>query len=236
MSSNYYRYNRSVKPHHYKFIVIIAVSLVIIAIIFVLLLLDMRRGKTTTVVGPQRTVGQVLGNSIDKLVVDEKLFTMELPGHWKLLTKTNNVHENSITWIATKKGEDSRSLTLYIDKVPESRRAINKLLPVKASGNKLLYGDISENCASFTGGGTFNTGQAVSKPETTAKWQGIDFICNLPRVVDNETGTGSADGLNAVYVTGPTGGRHRYFFVYTDRNIQPKNGVLLDAIDSFRAK
>ena len=236
MSSRIYRYDRSVKPHHYKFIVIIIVAIIIILGIVAAVYFDMKNSGSKTVKGPGNTVGQVLGNSIDRLIVDEDLFTMELPGHWKELSRTKTVNENSIKWIATKPGDDNRSLTLYIDLVPPNRTAINRLLPVKAEGQKLIYGEISENCASYTGGGTFDNSKAIHKEETPAKWQGVDFICNLPRVVDNETGTGSTDGLNTVFVTGPKGGRHRYFFVYTDRNVQPKGGVLLDAIDSFRAK
>lgn len=236
MSSKVYRYDRTVKPHHYKFIVIFIIALLVMVVIGIVVFIDMRNSESKTVSGPSNTVNQVLGDSIDRLIVDEELFTMELPGHWKEHARVKNKVENSIKWIATKAGEDNRYITLYIDSVPADRTAVNRLLPVKAEGQKLIYGEISENCASFTGGGTFNTNDAVKKTVTPAKWQGVDFLCNLPRVVDNETGTGSTDGLNSVYVTGPKGGRHSYFFVYTDRNIQPKGGVLLDAIESFRAK
>ncbi len=236
MSSRIYRYNKIKKPHHYKVLAVVGVTFVLLGIVGALVLLDIRKNQSDTVAGPGKIVGQVLSDSVQRLTIDQPTYTMELPGSWKELKRVNNDVENSVSWISTTKGDDNRWITLYVDRTPPNI-AVNKLLPVRVEGNRLIYGNISDNCAGFTKDGTFNAGQAVKLPPTMAKWQGIDFLCNLPRVVDNETGTGTqGDGLNTTFVTGPKSGKHRYFFVYTDRNIQAKNNVFLDAVDSFRAK
>lgn len=237
MNSRIYRYDRVKKPHHYKVLGIFLAIFIVMAIIGGFIFADIKRSSGPEVVeGPGKSVSQVLSDSIQKLTIDESTFYMELPGDWKEITRVNNKVENSISWRSTKKGEENRILTLYIDLAPPNK-PLNRLLPVKAEGGRMIItGDISENCASFTGGGTFDVSKAIHLPPSPAKWQKVDFLCNLPRVTDNEVGTGSTDGLNTTFVTGKIKGKHNYFFVYADRNIQAKNGILIDAIESFKAK
>jgi hypothetical protein len=236
MNSRIYRYDRVKKKHHYKVLGVFLAVFVVMGILGGLVFADIRNSSSQTIEGPGKTVSQVLSDSIQKLTIDEPTYTLELPGDWKQQTRVNNNVENSITWQSTKKGEENRQLTLYVDKAPPNK-PLNRLLPVKAEGARIITtGDISENCASFTGGGTFDVSKAIHLPPAPAKWQKVDFLCNLPRVTDNEIGTGSTDGLNSTMVTGATKGKHSYFFVYTDRNIQPKSGILIDAVESFKAK
>ncbi|MDB5185901.1 MAG: hypothetical protein JWL85_424 [Candidatus Saccharibacteria bacterium] len=230
-----YRYDKSFRPKRHKFLFVFAGALLVVVSLAAFVWRDVTRNQAVNIEGQSRTVNQVFNDTIQRLTVDEQLYSMELPGDWKEIKRTNTSTENSITWQATKKGEDNRSLTLHIDTIPASR-PLNRLLPVNAEGNTLMYGEISDNCASFTGGGSLDAQKAVHSKETEAKWQKVDFICNLPRVIDNEIGTGSTEGINTVSVTGPLQGKHKYFFVYTDRNVQPKTSILLDAIRSFRAK
>jgi hypothetical protein len=74
-----------------------------------------------------------------------------------------------------------------------------------------------------------------AKP-TPGKWQGVNFICDLPNYLREVAGTGSADGINMVSVTGPAGGKHAYFFTYTDHTVQPDFSIFRTIISSFQAK
>lgn len=216
--------------------IVLLISFLIIGGIASLVYLDLNKSNKNTVVnGPGRTVAQSVDASQDVLRVDEPTFTMELPGDWKETGRKTTTSENSISWRATKKGEDNRTLTIYIDVIPATI-AVNKLLPVSSVGSSLDFGDVSDNCATFTQKGSLDTSQAVKNQDSPAKYKQIDFICDLAQVVQNKTGTGSTDGINKVYVTGPAKGKHAYFFMFNDQNIQPNLTILTNAIKSFKAK
>lgn len=236
MKDGKYRYgHRPGRRRRTRILIVLTVSLLIIGIVGGLISYDMYKSRSKPVSGTGRTIIQTLDETTNRLVVNEPTFTMELPGDWKEAARRNDVNERSITWQATKKNADNRMLKLHIDLIPPTR-AVNRLLPVAAEGPGLVLGDLSENCSMFTQGGAGATGQAPTSKEAPAKWQRVDFICNLPRAIDNEVGTGSTGLVNTINVTGPSQGAHKYFFVYTDRNIQPDYTILFNALKTFRAK
>lgn len=199
----------------------------------VVIVRDMRRNSDVQVEGTSRIVGQVQSNTESKLTIDEQLFTMQLPSDWKERTRSKTATEKSITWNATKKNEDARELTLYIDTIPATS-AVNRLLPVTVQGTSLVPGDVSDNCATFTGDAV-SVSQAATRPDTPARWAGVDFICSLATIVDNKVGVGSLGGVNQVTLKGSQG-EHKFFFLYTDHTIQPNYVILTDALKSFRIK
>src|SRR5690606_31775928 len=124
---------------------------------------------------------------------------------------------------------------IYVDIIP-TNYAVNRVMPVAARGANIVPNDISNNCSTFTKGGIAEAGQAQFLADENAKWQGEDFLCDLAQVTDNEIGTSSAEGINTVTVTGPKAGKHKYFFLYVDHNIQPNYNIFTNAIRSFKAK
>jgi hypothetical protein len=233
---NKYRYNRAPRRHHVRRLVFLVVALIIFGAIIGVVAWDLKKHSgNSSVTGKEREVSQIEAESVKQLQVNEPFFSMELPGDWKEMRRYKSANENSIEWHATTKGEDNRYLTVYIDTIP-LKKAVNRLLPVKAEDNTLSYGELSDNCASFTGLKSPELNRANLQVETPAKWQNVDFICNLPQAVQNVTGTGSVGSQNSVTVVGPLQGSHKYFFLYDDKNIQPKSSILADAIRSFRAK
>lgn len=232
-----YKYGRRPgRRRRTRIAIVLLISFSIIGAIGSLVYLDItRNNKDKVVTGPGRTVAQSVDSNQDVLRIDEPTFTMELPGDWKQISRKTTATENSITWQGTKKGEDNRKLTLYIDVIPVTL-AVNKLLPVTATGNGISYGDVSDNCATFTQKGTLDTGKAVENRDSPAKYKQVDFVCDLAQVVQNKTGTGSTDGVNIVNVTGVTKGKHKYFFLFNDQNIQPNLTILTNALKSFKAK
>lgn len=231
-----YRYDHRSAKHHRTAIVIIVVVVLLIAPIVYFVYRDIVSNSSSVVDGQTKVVGQVVGgDDTGGFKVDEPLFSMTLPSDWKQTGRFTSTTEQSITWQAGKKNEDNRWLKLYIDTIPADI-AVNRMLPVTVNGDSLTTGDVSDSCATFTGGGTLDAQKATLLRPAPAKWQGVDFICNLPSVVENQVGVAAVGGVNKIVIEGPTKGTHTYFFVYTDHNIQPNYTILSDAVESFRAK
>lgn len=231
-----YHYDHRPARHRRKqILVVLAIFLLVLGGIGYLLWQDMHKNANTAVSGGTHTILQAGQESVTRLIVNEPTFTMELPGDWKELGRKNEVTEHSITWQSTGKNLSGRSLKLYIDTIP-STLSVNRLLPVMVQGNGLTTGEISENCATFTKGGTMNVYDAAKLKDEPAKWNKVDFICDMSRVIDNEVGTGSTEGINTVTVAGPNQKTHKYFFLYTDHNNQSDYEILGNAVRSFKAK
>ena len=170
-----------------------------------------------------------------KLTIDEPTFSLQLPGDWRETARINSEYQYGITWHATKHKEDNRFMTLYVDKIPRSL-AVNRLLPVEAVGQAIRHGSVSENCAAYTEGGSFDPNKALRAKDTAAKWQDVTFLCDLPKVFDSVIGTSSKEGINIVSVTGPKQGKHSYFFVYTDHNVNQNDEILTEIVSTLKAK
>ncbi len=231
-----YHYDHRPGRHRLRqVLIVLAVSLAIIGLIGSIVVRDIRGHKDKQVTGITHTIIQAGDDPGNRLRINEAGFSMELPGDWKEVGRRNDLSEHSVTWQSTKPQQDSRTVRLYIDTIPTTR-SLNKLVPVTAAGNMLTVGDVSDNCATFTQGGTLNAYDATKLKEAPAKWNKVDFICDLPRVIDNEIGTGSVEGHNTVTLTGASNVPHKYFFLYTDRSGQPDNSIFTNALRSFKAR
>jgi hypothetical protein len=231
-----YRYgHRPGRRRRTRIFIVVMIALIIFGAVAAVVFADIHSRGNQQVQGISRTIVQAQDDSVDKLTVDAPTYTMELPGDWREVAHRNDVNEHSTTWQSSKKGDENRSLKLYVDTIPAAK-SINQLLPVTVLGAMLSPGDPSENCATFTKGGSLDVSQALHAVDTPAKYQSVDFICDLRRVNDQEMGSGSTAGINTVVVTGPQQGTHKYFFLYSDHNIQPNATIFSNAIKSFRAK
>lgn len=231
-----YHYDHRPGRHRSRQVLIaLVIALLIFGAIGTVVWQDVRKNKPGSALGNTHTILQAGQDPVNRLFINEAVFSMELPGDWKELSRKNVPSEHSIAWQSTKKSQDGRSLKLYIDTIPTTL-PVNRLLPLSAQGNSLSLGEISENCATFTQGGTLNVNDAAKLKETPAKWNKVDFICDLPRVNDNEVGTGSTEGINTITLTGPSLMTHKYFFMFTDHNIQSNYEIFFNALRSFKAK
>lgn len=234
--SNTYRYDhRSAKQRRRRIISLLAGLLLLVGLIVGLVVWDLRRSPAKPVNGDTNTVLQSVDQGVQHITIDEPFYSFDLPGDWKEISRKDIPTEHSVTWKASRQNQDNRFMTLYIDTIPTTK-SLNQIVPVSAQDNTLMVGDLSGNCATFTIGGTLNATEAQKLKETPAKWQKVDFICDLPRVIDNEIGTGSTEGINTVSLVGPTKGKHKYFFLYTDHNIQPNPTIFTDVLHTFKAK
>lgn len=231
------KYRIGHKPHRRRrtrVLIVLGIVVLIFGALAAIVFYDLRQHRDTAVTGTSRSVAQTSDENGDKFRVDQPTFSMELPSDWKQIASKNATSEHSITWQAGKKGQDNRYMTLYIDIIPTTR-SINRLVPVLAQGSTLSVGDVSENCATFTKGGTLDAGQATQLSDAPAKYKTVDFLCDLSRINDNEVGSGSTEGINTVTIKGQDGA-HKYFFLYTEHNIQPDYSIFYNALKSFRAK
>lgn len=230
-----YRYDHRIeRRRRYTAVIVIVLTLGILAAAGYAIFRDVMNNDTETAVdGTTRVVGQVEGQNSSLKTFKETTFTMQIPADWKETARTGNAVENSVTISSTKAGISERSLKVYVDTIPTDF-AVNRMLPITWSGESMSTGSVSDNCATFTKGGTLDTTKSVRLQPAIGRWQGLDFWCDLANVVDNKIGTSSKDGINVVKVGGPAQGTHSYFFLYIDRNIQPDYQVLQQMLSSFK--
>lgn len=185
---------------------------------------------TATIISPPPppVTHQVVGSDSALQTFNESMFTLKLPQSWKY---DGQKTPNSYVWQSTGRVNAGRELTVYVDTLPTTL-GVNRAVAVQASGARLtVTSSVSDNCAGFTtASGSATTGTAA------AKWQGLDFVCDVGNYERDVVGTVSPDGINKVVLTGATSGRHSLFFTYTDDNIQPDFTIFTAALQSFQLK
>jgi hypothetical protein len=125
---------------------------------------------------------------------DEGAFEMELPGDWKRLQPDLSGPYKKYSYQAGLKNADNRFLTIYVDGVPPNL-AVNKAVAVRGEGATLSHGMVSENCTEFTNPTTPN------QLAVTAKWDGVEFLCDLDTKTRNVVGISSPGAVNKVELT-----------------------------------
>lgn len=161
---------------------------------------------------------------------NQGIYTITLPSDW-VLKGHNETPFNMYSYQATKKNADNRWLEVYIDKVPTDV-AFNRLLPVIIENNKIVVtGSVSENCIEFTG--PQGNPQGAGVPALAAKWQGVDFLCDMSNYTRNVVGVGTVASKHNITLTGATAGQHIFYFKYIDHNISPDYQILEKVLESL---
>lgn len=164
----------------------------------------------------------------------EKYYDFDLPSDWKEIDRRNYPYK-VVTWKGTEKESAARTIDIYIDLIP-ANMSLNRILPVSGQDDRLGVNPASENCVLFTDDtAKLTPEQATKLPERSLIWNSIRFTCDIPNSLRNVVGTGSTEGINRVSVTGVKGGKHLYFFVYTDHSAHPDEKTFPDMLRSFRA-
>ncbi|CAN5148025.1 hypothetical protein BH09PAT3_BH09PAT3_1880 [soil metagenome] len=159
-------------------------------------------------------------------------FSIALPKGWQFMSKQQDIY-TVYHFKSALPGEDgNRSIDIYEDSSLPTF-PVNRMLPVTADEEGHLTTDaslVSDNCTAYTTGATTN----LQKIGQMAKWQGIEFMCDMGNTLRNVVGTGSKDGINTVTVKTATSTPHHYFFTYTDNNFKPDYSIYAAAINSFK--
>lgn len=162
-------------------------------------------------------------------VINETYFTFSLPVDWEEVSHDTTPF-NVYTFRSTDKNSKNRILQIYEDKI-QTTIAVNRMLPIESGNSRIaLRGSVSDNCDRYTRGGRTNP------LGVTAKWEGVEFLCDLANPERNRVGTSSLSGVDIVGTVSPNSGVHNYFFLYTENTIQNDYTVLYTAIQSFTLK
>ncbi len=159
-------------------------------------------------------------------------FSIALPRGWQFTSVQKDVYTIYHFKSALSGEAGNRSMDVYEDSnLPKF--PINRMVPVVATEEGKLIAnssEVSDNCTAYTTGET--TGRASISQ--LAKWQGIEFLCDMANPLRNVVGTGSKDGLNTVKINSLSTGPHRYFMTYTENNNRPDYNIFIAAINSFQ--
>lgn len=156
-------------------------------------------------------------------------FSFNLPSDWKKTGELSTSSMHEFNYQATQKDADNRFLHVFMDQLPASM-AVNKEVAVRPDGDKLSHGEISGMCTDFTNQTTPKSHQLQ------AKWDGVDFLCDMDGVASNVAGAGAPGAINKITLIGPETGKHDFFFVYEDDNYNPDYGIFYNFLDSFSVK
>lgn len=159
---------------------------------------------------------------------DEAAFTFALPNDWKRLEPILTGPYQTYTYQSAKKNAENRKLYVYVDGIPLDR-PLNKVVRVDAAGDSLNHGEISAQCTDFTP----KTG-ALKVP---AKWDGVDFLCDMDSWSRNVVGTSAPGSINKVTLTNlSSASRHDFFIIYEDNNYNPDYSIFYEMLGSFKVK
>ncbi len=161
---------------------------------------------------------------------DTPVFKFDLPAEWKQAESVPSQYD-IYRFTSGGKTPGTRSVDVYVDTIP-TNFPVNRVIALEPSGDKVVMnGEISENCADFTKGPS-----SPGSTGTLAKWQSIDFLCDLANSARNVVGTSSKGAVNSVTVTGASGAARKLFFVYTENSITPDYAPFTAALNSVVVK
>jgi hypothetical protein len=166
---------------------------------------------------------------------DEELYSISLPTDWELYRRNENNLFKTNEYRATKSLEDGRTLTVYMDSMPDNF-ALKLLLPVDVTGDRLAHRPVSSRCEEFTKGAEdrIRDGRAVDVVQ--AKWDNVEFTCETSAyrfvVGIGEPKTGKLGAM----IRSSDGTEHMIFIVYQDATGRPSEQILIDALNSFKMK
>jgi hypothetical protein len=224
-----YRLGKQIHKHRRIQRIAIVLLLVVLFAALVYWLMHLRIAPTATIRNDTPVSKNYTSSQAAKVTINKPEFKMEIPGGW-----TERKVETSPTGprytFAAPTGEP-KMLDIYIDN-PPTNLAINKAIVISLQGNGLTHDYVSENCVTFTD-------PKYKNPQTgfaPARWQEIDFICDMANSSRQVVGTISHDGMNQLSTTGVSGATHKVFMTYTDNDITPSYSTFYDILGSVQFK
>ncbi len=220
-----YRFNKRIYKHKTRYIFLFTVSLIFIGLIvyFVILLSHQK----ATIHQSQAIVKYYSAPSSPNQTINEPDFTFSLPKTWR----TVSIHSSLYKIFQFQSNRSNDVLDIYQSVIPVNM-AVNRELSVQAVGSSiLLNGTVSSNCINFTKTSSNTTATIVS-----ARWQGVNFLCDSGNYERDVVGTGSKAGINTLILRSPSLGAQQFFFTFTSYSVQPNFNVLYQVLNSFRLK
>jgi hypothetical protein len=177
-----------------------------------------------------RVVQTISSTDTTKQTISEASFTFNLPADWKRVSADLSGPYKKYTYQAGVKNAENRYLYIYADGQLPPTLAFNKAVSVHAEGQTMSHGSVSENCADFT------TQTTPKQLQIKAKWEGVDFLCDMDATGRNVAGTSSTENLDQVVLTDTGFTPHRITILYEDNNANPDYNIFYGVLDSFSVK
>lgn len=157
-------------------------------------------------------------------------FTINIPVAWTQLARPAGPYQ-SYSWQTSSAGSNGQLIEIFEDTIPPNY-GFNRALIVSGQDDHLnIEGTASDNCSKYTKKQASTPGQISS----IAKWQGVDFLCDLGNTTRDVIGTSSTDGLNFVILNNTsTGAAHKFLFSYTNHGLNPDYNVFYQALQSLK--
>lgn len=224
-----YRIGRQSKPRR-KWPLRIAVIGIIMSVGIGAFWLALQFAKPkTTLQQADAVVTRVAASNDQLLTINNDDFSIELPVGFKQinrLTRPYNLYQFQKT-----NGAVAQTLEVYVDIIPQNF-PVNRVVAVEAQGSQIaIPGEVSENCRDFT-----KSAGRVTAQGTPAKWEGIDFFCDLNNYQRNVVGISTTSGVNALELSNPAGTKRKIFLNYNDTSLDPRYDTFLQSLRSLRLK
>jgi hypothetical protein len=175
---------------------------------------------------------------VTKVTLDQKTktynepdFSIDIPVKWQPIARPPGPYQ-SYTWQTSSGGSNGQQLVVYEDSIP-GNIAVNRVLIISAEGDHIATNGVaSDNCFQYTISGAARLGEFGAP----AKWQGVNFICDVSNQARDVIGTSSTDGVNQVIMKSQsTGASHKFFFTYDNQNYaNPNYTEFYSAVQSLR--
>ncbi len=220
-----YRFNKRIYKHKTRYISLIIICVIIIGLI-VYFIIFLSHPKVI-IHQSQAVVKYYSAPSSPNQTINEPDFTFSLPKTWRTVT----IHSSLYKMFQFQSDNSSDVLDIYQTVIPVNM-AVNRELSVQAAGSSiLLNGTVSTNCVNFT-----KTNPNTLATVTSARWQGVNFLCDSGNYERDVVGTGSTAGVNTVVLRSPSLGTQQFFFTFTSYSVQPNFNVFYQVLNSFRLK
>ena len=223
-----YRFGKQIHKHRRGKRTIVVVLMIGMFALLVYWLMHLRIAPTATIQSSPPSSKNYDSATQAKITVTKPEFTVQLPTGWLERKVTASPTGPRYTFSAPT--PQTKILDIYIDN-PPTNMAINNAIVVSTQGDGLTHDRVSDNCTTYTDPKSKN----VQTGNAPARWQEIDFICDMGNVERQVVGIISHDGMNQVKVTGPSG-THKVFMTYTDNKISPDYTILYDILNDIHFK
>jgi len=220
-----YRLGHQIR-HRYRWYIVTLMLIIVLAVIGIVIF---HHGlKTDTSLSQSKVITQYYSaTGTDTMHVTEPTFSVYLPAGWKPISDPNSPYQ-VYSWHGT--GDDAnRRIDIYIDNLP-TNLAVNRLLPIQINNDQLeAIGPVSDNCTDFT----TPTAQSSTTGTVAAKWDGVNFICDVANYERDVVAIGATVEVNTIVMTGPITGSHHVLLTYTDNSSDADYSIFTSIVESF---
>jgi len=231
-STGVYRVDKAEKPpKKHRKLKRFLIFLLFLLICFGIFIYIKEHLKPHTVVHQSKPVITTITDDQKLKTWNEPDFVIKMPSTWTAVPIPPHTY-HAYTWTS---GETAgaEQLTVYEDTIP-GNFSVNRVVIVHSEDSKVvLDGSASDNCEQYTISGAPKVGEFG----VPAKWQGVEFYCDVQNQERDIIGTSSLEGPNIVTVTNDIRTSHKFLFTLDNENAgSPNYTVFYNAISSFEMK